>query len=506
MNSSSRVIINTLAQYFKTFVNIILTLYSTRLILQVLGVEDFGIYTLLAGVVSMLSFATNALATTTQRFLSFYQGKSGIEEQKNVFANSFYIHIALGLVTLCVLLVIAPYLFDGFLNIPNGRESAAKDTYFIVAVILLVTFLSTPYRAVLVSHENIVYLTFIDILDGILKVIMAISLSYVTYDKLVSYSSFMLFIQCVNLIAIGVYASVSYEECIMPSVKRIKRKYINEITSFAGWTIYSIGCVIGRTQGVAIVINKFYGAAINASYGLGFQISGYVNFLSESLLNAIRPQLMRAEGAGQRSRMLWLAEIASKYSFFLLSCLAVPCVFEMDTLLALWLGAVPEYAVMFCRMVLIASMVDTLTCGLVLANQAVGNVKQYSLAVNTIKILTLPAILFSVMVGLPLSFVAVIFVFFECMCALLRIPFVAKTGKLKVGVFIRNVFGKLLLPFLIFLFITAIVSKSVNVKFGFLLSFIVPVIVYVLMFYLFGLKEDEKDYIIMFLKKVKNHG
>lgn len=162
MNSSTRVIVNTTAQYAKTFVNIILTLFSARLILEALGVTDFGLYSLLAGVTSMLAFATNALASTTQRFLSYHQGKSCIEQQKDIFANSFYIQLSLGLLTLVVLLALTPFLFDGILNVPTERVEAAQWTYVIVAIILFVTFLCTPYRAILISHENIVYITIID--------------------------------------------------------------------------------------------------------------------------------------------------------------------------------------------------------------------------------------------------------------------------------------------------------------------------------------------------------
>ena len=137
--------------------------------------------------------------------------------------------------------------------------------------------------------------------------------------------------------SIAIYAIKKYEECSIPSARRIHKKYIKDISSYAGWNIYSVGCVMGRTQGIAILINHFFGAAVNAAYGLGFQIAGYVNFMSESLMNAIRPQIVRAEGEGNRERMLWLSEIASKFSFYLLSCLAIPCIFEMETLLTLWL-------------------------------------------------------------------------------------------------------------------------------------------------------------------------
>lgn len=502
MNSSTRVIVNTTAQYAKTFVNIILTLFSARLILEALGVTDFGLYSLLAGVTSMLAFATNALASTTQRFLSYHQGKSCIEQQKDIFANSFYIQLSLGLLTLVVLLALTPFLFDGILNVPTERVEAAQWTYVIVAIILFVTFLCTPYRAILISHENIVYITIIDIIDGILKVVLAVALFHISYDRLIGYALFLLSIQVFNLMSIAIYAIKKYEECSIPSARRIHKKYIKDISSYAGWNIYSVGCVMGRTQGIAILINHFFGAAVNAAYGLGFQIAGYVNFMSESLMNAIRPQIVRAEGEGNRERMLWLSEIASKFSFYLLSCLAIPCIFEMETLLTLWLGKVPEYAVLFCRMVLIASIVDSLTCGLGMANQAIGNIKQYSLAVNSVKLLTLPATLICIKVGFPILGIAVCYVSFEFLCAMIRLPFVKKNGGLDVVRFVKNVFAKDVIPFSVFVIITAVLATYLNFAFSFILTFAIAMPIYIVTIYLFGITEVEREIINSILIKV----
>lgn len=502
MNSSTRVIVNTTAQYAKTFVNIILTLFSARLILEALGVTDFGLYSLLAGVTSMLAFATNALASTTQRFLSYHQGKSGIEQQKDIFANSFYIQLSLGLLTLVVLLALTPFLFDGILNVPTERVEAAQWTYVIVAIILFVTFLCTPYRAILISHENIVYITIIDIIDGILKVVLAVALFHISYDRLIGYALFLLSIQVFNLMSIAIYAIKKNEECSIPSARRIHKKYIKDISSYAGWNIYSVGCVMGRTQGIAILINRFFGAAVNAAYGLGFQIAGYVNFMSESLMNAIRPQIVRAEGEGNRERMLWLSEIASKFSFYLLSCLAIPCIFEMETLLTLWLGKVPEYAVLFCRMVLIASVVDSLTCGLGMANQAIGNIKQYSLAVNSVKLLTLPAALICIKVGFPILGIAVCYVFFEFLCAMIRLPFVKKNGGLDVVRFVKDVFAKDVIPFSVFVIITAVLATYLNFAFSFILTFAIAIPIYIVTIYLFGITEVEREIINSILTKV----
>lgn len=504
MNSSTRVIVNTTAQYMKTFVNIVLTLFSARLILEALGVTDFGLYSLLAGVTSMLAFATNALATTTQRFLSYHQGKYDIEKQKDIFANSFYIQALLGLITLIILLLLTPWLFNGILNIPIARAEAAKWTYIVVVLILFVTFLCTPYRAVLISHENIIYLTIIDVIDGILKVILAVALFHLSYDRLISYAIFLLSIQFFNLVTISIYAISRYEESSIPSIKRIRMKYIKEISSYAGWNIYNVGCIMGRTQGIAILINRFFGAAINAAYGLGFQIAGYVNFMSESLMNAIRPQIVRSEGEGNREKVLWLSEVASKYSFYLLSCLAIPCIFEMKTLLTLWLGKVPDYAVLFCRMVLVSSLVDTLTCGLGIANQAIGNIKQYSLAVNSVKLLTLPAAYLCIRFGLPIFWIVICYVSFEFLCSMIRLPFVAKTGRLDVYSFCKNVFLKEIIPFSIFAIIAFSLTLFLDSTFGFIFTFVISIPVYILAIYLFGLSKQEKNVIISVIKQIKN--
>ena len=430
MKASSRIIINTLAQYSKTFLNIIFTLYSTRLILSSLGVEDYGIYTLLAGVVAMLAFITNALSTTTQRFLSYNYGKFSLDVVKRVFNNSLIIHICFGLLLVLFLSMLSPFLFDGFLNIPDLRIGAAKTVYYVVVIILFITFSTSPFRALLIAHENIVFLSIVDVLDGILKVLIAIVLSYISYDKLIAYSIFLGGIKIFNFLAISLFAFNKYSECRNPSISYFDKSYIRELFSFAFWNIYSVGCIVGRTQGIAIVINKFFGAAMNAAYGLGFQIAGYVNFMSESLLNAIKPQIMKSEGAENRERVLFLSELASKYSFFLLSTLAIPCIFEMPTLLALWLKEVPENAVLFSRMVMIAALMDTLTIGLGSANQAIGNIKEYSLVVNTTKLITLPIVCICLAIGLNVTSVAICYIAFEFVCAMIRLPFLHKNGGL----------------------------------------------------------------------------
>lgn len=501
MDAKTRIIVNTSAQYIKTIVSGIITLYSSRVILSSLGVDDFGIYSLVAGVVMMLSFLTNALSSTTQRFISYYQGSGEVSKVKAALTNSLCIHAALGFVFAVLFISLTPLLFNGFLNILPNRIGAATSIYYAVIVTLFVSFLNAPYRAVLISHENIVYISVIDTLDASLKLLIALSLSWIGFDKLVYYGWALLFIQFFDLLASALFCYIKYEECTWPRLSEISKPYLRGLLSFASWNVYSLACTYGRTQGIAIVLNKFLGTVVNAAYGIGIQLSSYVNYMSESLLNAIRPQIIKAEGAKERERMFLLSEKASKFSFFLLSTLSIPCVFEMPKLLQLWLGDYPKDAVVFCQCFLLAGLVDSLSIGLHTANQAIGNLKKFALIINTAKLLTLPVSILLLYMGYDSTAVGISYVIIEFFSALLRLYVLTDDG-LNVRDYICNVFGKIIIPLSIYVLIISLIIVCVSIDKRALITFISPIIIYLPLIYLFGLEKNEQDLIHSFWIKI----
>ena len=200
MQASSRVALNTIAQYTRTIINIVLSLITVRIVLRTLGVDDFGIYTLVAGVVSMLTFVTGALATTTQRYISYFQGVKNLHRLKAVFANSFLIHIGLGLAVFVILAAFTPLLFNGFLNIPVERNMAARNVYFCVILIVFITFVSSPFKALCIAHENIVFTSIIEVLDGVVKLFLVATMTFMPWDKLIYYGISLLVVQILNFI------------------------------------------------------------------------------------------------------------------------------------------------------------------------------------------------------------------------------------------------------------------------------------------------------------------
>lgn len=503
MNDSSRVVVNTLAQYARTIINIVLSLITVRIVLQTLGVDDFGIYSLVAGVVSMLTFVTGALATTTQRYISYYQGVNDLQELKSVFSNSYLIHVGLGLIVFIVLASITPLLFNGFLNIPEERNLAARYVYFCVISMVFVTFVSSPLRALCIAHENIVFTSIVEVLDGFVKLSLVVIMAYVPWDKLVYYGLTLLAVQTLNFIIFLVYCSRKYQECIWPRISYLNGYYVKGMMSFAGWNIYSTGCWAGRQQGVAIVLNKMMSTAVNAAYGVGFQISSYTNFLANAIAAAIQPQIVRNEGAGNRERALWLTSTSCKFSFFLTAMVVIPCVFEIDSILSIWLGDVPKYTALFCVMALLSSLFNSLTSSLGHINQAVGNIKMYSILTNTPKLITIFFAWLFLYLKLSIVWVAIIYVTIEFICAWIRIPYIHKTAALNVSEFVKQVIVPEIIPTIVCIIICYLCSMFFDFKFDFIVTFIISTIVYSFTIYKVGLSSREKTILIDVLNRFK---
>ena len=504
MTNSNRIIINTMAQYTRTIINVCLSLYSTRLILSALGQSDYGIYSVVAGVIAMMSFITNALVVTTQRFLSIYHGKNDPQKIRQIFGNSMLLHILIASILGMVLFCLGSWITHNFLNIVVERQQAAWYVYNAAVVMLMLTFITAPIRALFIARENIVYISIVDVVDGILKLLIAIGLSHIAYDHLVSYSVLMAGITLVNLLAFSIYASAKFPEFHLPRLRDWDKQFIKELSHFAGWTTYSMGCIIGRNQGIAVVLNIFYGTIVNSAYGIAQQVLGAVQFISTSILNAMNPQIMKAEGSGDRSRMVRLCEYESKYAFLLLSLVAIPLIAEMDTVLHFWLGEVPKHAVMFCRFILAASLCDQISIGLTSANQAIGKIKIYNLVFYTLKLLVIILAWCCSKVGLPLVTIMWCYVGVELFTSLLRLPLMKRIAHIAILPFCKNVFMRIIIPATTMSIVCYISVRYVNISWRIILTTLLSVATGLLSIWITSLRKEEKQHITQLIKKKHN--
>lgn len=502
MQASSRIALNTVAQYARSIINMLLSLYSSRLVLNYLGVEDYGIYSLVAGIVSMLSFLTNSLVGSTQRFLSVNQGKGDLHILKEVFSNSLLLHLILGLIISIILESCTFFIFDSVLVIPTNRIYVARILYQQVIWMLYISFIASPFRALLVSRENIVYTSVIDVIDGVLKVCCIACIPLFTADRLLVYGWIMFGVQCFSLVAFMFYCYLKYEECILPKLDYFTWGYLKELSSYTGWMIYSSAAIASRNQGLAIVINRFFGTALNAAYGIGNQISGMLSFVCTSFTNAISPQLMAAEGSGNRNKMLQLAEIQSKFSFLLLSMLAVPTLFEMKSLLSLWLGQVPDGTVLFASAFIIMQTVDQLSQGLGVANRAIGHIGKYTLITYTPKLLILPVGWLVLKYNYPIIFIVVIMIALEYLCMMLRIYLFKNVEGFNVFNYCRNVLIKTIMPVLFSSVVCFFIVIAITSVWRFVLTFFLSIPIFIISTYYQSLNDGERNMLKVLGKRI----
>lgn len=446
MEPAARILLNTMAQYTRAIITTCLNLYSVRLVLAALGTTDYGIYTLVAGVVAMLGFVTNAMVITTQRHLSYSFGQPNTELSRKTFSCSMLIHLCIGTSLAIVLMALKMTLFTHVLCIPPERLNTASWIYVTTIGMMLLSFMEAPFKALFIARENIIYISFVEVTDGIMRLLLVILLLDGSNDPLRTYGNLMLGIWCVRFLLFSLWPLIRYQECSPRNfLTDINSKSIKAFSEFAGWTTYSMGCVIARNQGLNVLFNRsFMSTVLCASYGIALQVVGGAQIVSTSLLNAINPQIMQAEGAGNRTLMLHRAEQESRISSAMLATIFVPAIVEMENILQMWLSTAPPKAAFLCRCLLLAQIIDQSTYGLHTANQAIGHIRNYTLLMYTPKLLILPLAWLAHRMGGGVFSMMGMFLTIELAVAFMRIPYLSRHGQLDSVNFTRSVFPPLL--------------------------------------------------------------
>lgn len=472
MNPSTRLVVNTIAQNVRTIINVVLSLYSTRIVMGALGASDYGIYMLVAGIVTLLPYLVNALITTTQRHLSFAFGQGDTSDVKLIFANSYLLHWLFGGLLSLLAISLISFIFDhGFLNIEPEKLLESKYVYLLVLTAVFFTFITAPFRSLLIAHENIVYISIVDVLDGILKLSLVFCLFLVEDWRLPLYALIMAFIQLFNLLMLSIYSKLHYQECILlPSIRFFKKEITKKIIGFATWTFYSTLCIYFRNQGMAVVLNRFFGTVINAAYGVATQVLSSAQFFSAAIINAIRPQVVMAEGCGNRPLMLNLALKACKYCFLISALCIIPLIFEIRPILLFWLDNIPPYADIFCRIMLLSVLFDQITIGLNIANTAIGKIRNFSLMVFTTKALSVPLAYYLLLRGESIEIATLSFLACEILSGIIRVPYLMHNGGLALNSFLTEVVLRIVPACLVMCAVCYACCRWLNMDYRFLIT------------------------------------
>ena len=456
--AGKKVAFNTFVMYAKVLVSAGVTLYSTRLVLEYLGVSDFGVFNLIGSIVWMLAFFNNAISTSLQRYMANAMGMNNQERLEDIWNASTKISLLFGIIMILIFEVVGYYLFSNVLNILPERHTASYIVFHCIVLSTFFSLISTPYDATIIAHEDIIVFSILYTLEAILKLVAAVCLIYVPYDKLISYGIFMALIYINSTIIKRIYCKYKYKECKNKNTKKIDHKLMLEMMKFSTWSGFEPLTRVLSVQGIALLLNVFGGTIANAAYGIANQINGQMTYFSSSLLTAINPQIMRSEGMGDRDRVLRLSFSACKFSFFLLSFFSIPLIVEMPYILTVWLRNVPEYTILFCRFILISTLIAQLTYGLQSAIHAVGKIKEYQLVLNAVRILFLIIVFILLYLKYPIYIAVFYFVITEIINLSLRLFFVMKILNIKFKI-LFSLIMKLILSCIITYILSVFISS-----------------------------------------------
>lgn len=355
-----------------------ISLYTTRLILNALGASDFGIFNIVGGAIAMLGFLNAAMASATQRFMSYTEGEGNKEKQKSIFNISFVLHIAIALILVVVLLIAGYFFFNGILNIPPDRIFAAKVVYASLIVSTMFTVMTVPYDAVLNAHENMLYYSIVGIIESLLKLTVALLVVWFAGDKLIIYGILMAIIPLITMTIMRIYCHRKYTECVISPRQYWDKGLMKEMTGFAGWSFLGSMSSMVSQYGLSIILNNFFGAILNAAQGIANQISGQLMVFSNTMMRALNPSIVKSEGSGNRINMLYQSLIGSKFSYLLLVFFAMPFLIEAPFILRIWLNDVPEWTILFVRLQLLRSLIEQITIMIGGTVSAQGNIQSFT--------------------------------------------------------------------------------------------------------------------------------
>ena len=486
-----RIAKNTLLLYSRQILIMLVNLFAVRVILTTLGVVDYGIYNLVAGVISMLGFLNGSMATASQRFFSYNLGKGDTKTLQATFSMSLNIYIIMIFVVILLAETIGLWLLNTKLVIPDERLWAAKIIYQISIGSFLCSMLTTPYIAVIISRENMELYAYISIFEAFFKFIIAFIVKYIKYDKLVLYCLLILFSSVLILCFYVLVCRKRYSETKYKF--SWNKTMFQTLLSYTGWNLFGAGAGAVKVQATNILLNVFFGPVINAARGIASQVSSAISSFSHNFSIAARPQIVKQYAAQNMEEMTSLVFQSAKLTLFLMYIIAFPLYLEMPIVMNLWLAEVPQNAVLFTRLILIDLVIDSISYPLMTAAQATGNIKRYQAFVGGILLLNLPCSYIVLRLGALPQSVLIVAIILTSIAFVVRLIILKSLVDFPILVF----FQKIILPSLMAFFISAILPLIIVLTMNeglirLIITIISSILSISIMFYLLALQKDEK--------------
>lgn len=494
---------NTVVLYARMIFTLAISLYTSRLILKNLGVVDFGLYNVIGGIVAQFSFLSAAMGNSTQRFIVFALGRNDDQLLKHTLSSCFFIHFIIGLIIVVLGETVGWWYLNHIMVIPQERFIAAQWIYQFSVLTSFITILNIPFNAIIIAYEKMSVFAIISIVDCMLKLVVAISISYIiNVDRLIVYGALILLILLLDRAIYLVYCKnkirasrVSFLSC--------KKDLIVKMSQFAGWSLIGNIAWIGYTQGINLLLNLFFGPVVNAARGIAVQIQTAVSSFTLNFQTAVNPQITKSYASGDLSRFQSLVITSSKFSFYLMYVVTLPILIETPQVLSYWLDNVPDYTVVFSRLILIILLMEPLRNPINQAIQSTGNIKMYQIFEGGLLLSIVPLSYFVLKMGATPESVFYVQLLIFVITQNVRIIIAKKQIKLDLCKYYVNV--------VIYPLIVAGLSSILPVLLSYMLdsslvSFIIvilsSIITSLLFIYILGLTSSEKFFL---MSKIKNY-
>lgn len=483
----------------------VIGLFTSRIVLKTLGVNDYGTYNVVGGVVGMFAIVSSSLSTSISRFITFELGKNDKVRLNKIFSTAINVQLLMGALIVVLMEGIGLWFLYTQMSIPEGRMGAAQWVFQLSIVSFVLGLLMVPYNASIIAHEDMGVFAYMTLLDAVLKLLIAYSLYVSPFDKLITYAVLLFGVSLLMRSIYATYCKRHYEECTYHFVK--DKRLLKEMTSFAGWNFLGNGSWILNNQGVNMLINVYFGVALNAARGIAGQVDSIVQSFVKSFMTAVNPQITKSYAAGDLAYMHKLVFAGAKYSAFLMMFFLIPICLETNLILKLWLDVVPEYAPIFVRWTLLSSLCVVLGNTLITSVFATGKLRNYELVMGLMALSNFPLVWIAFQLGASPVVAYVVYFCIYFMMIFVRLYMASRLIQMSARKYVKEVFVKVLLvgvfSMLIPLMITCYQEDSIL---RMLEVFFASVACSVLSILLFGMKPDEKDMVFGYVRSLWGKG
>ena len=429
---------NTIILYFRMIFTMVVSLYTTRVFLEALGVIDYGIYNVVGGFVAMFGLMSGSLSAAISRFITYELGAGNKDRLKNVFSSSITIQIGLSILIILLVEAVGIWFVNNKMVIPENRLVAANWVLQISALTFAINLISIPYNAALIAHERMGAFAFFAILESLLKLLICFAIVEVSCDRLIFYTILLGVVAVVIRLLYGFYCKRHFEECTY--YYTFDKEVLYKMFSFAGWNMFGAGSSVLREQGVNVLLNLFFGAAVNSARSVAQQVSGSVVQLANNIMIAVNPQITKNYAAGNMDYTMHLVFMGARFTMFLLLLMAIPLLCETEIVLKLWLHEVPNYTIVFVRLVLIYLMVEAVSYSMVTLMLATGDIKKYQIIVGGCQLLNFPLAWIVLALGYGPEYTVVVSIIVGTACMVLRLYMLKQMVEFPVYRFLKDVY------------------------------------------------------------------